>query len=293
MSATAMLARPVPEWKKKLVEEIKGYLRRYRYLLVADLYKVRAAQLQELRKMLRGRALIKVLKNTLVSRAVDDVKDDKPGLEDIKAYLHGQNIFIFTDENPFELARLVERFKVKVIPAPGDVATSDIVVPAGNTGMPPGPIISTLSALGIPTRIEAGSIWITKDTVVARKGDTISYELAYVLSKLGMKALELGITLKVAYMDGLIVPGEQLSLDIEGMKEAIAEAHTAAINLSLNASYPTKETSALLVQMAHTRALALALAAAIPTPETLNLLLARAEAEATTLSKLLAEKGFS
>lgn len=293
MSATAMLARPVPEWKKKLVEEIKGYLRRYRYLLVADLYKVRAAQLQELRKMLRGRALIKVLKNTLVSRAVDDVKDDKPGLEDIKAYLHGQNIFIFTDENPFELARLVERFKVKVIPAPGDVATSDIVVPAGNTGMPPGPIISTLSALGIPTRIEAGSIWITKDAVVARKGDTISYELAYVLSKLGIKALELGITLKVAYMDGLIVPGEQLSLDIEGMKEAIAEAHIAAINLSLNASYPTKETSALLVQMAHTRALALALAAAIPTPETLNLLLARAEAEATALSKLLAEKGFS
>ena len=293
MSATAVLARPIPEWKKKLVEEIKGYLRRYRYLLVADLYKVRAAQLQELRKMLRGRALIKVLKNTLVSRAIDDVKGEKPGLEAVKAYLHGQNIFIFTDENPFELARLVERFKVKVVPAPGDVATSDIVVPAGNTGMPPGPIISTLSSLGIPTRIEAGSIWITKDTVVARKGDTISYELAYVLSKLGIKALELGITLKAAYMDGLIVPGEQLSLDIDGMREAIVEAHTAAINLSLNASYPTKETSMLLIQMAHTRALALALAAAIPAPETLGLLLAKAEAEATALSKLLAEKGFS
>ena len=293
MTAAAVVARPVPEWKKKLVEEIKGYLRRYRYLLVADLYKVRAAQIQELRRMLRGRALVKVLKNTLMRKAIEALDGEKPGLKDLEPYLHGQNIFIFTDENPFELARLLEKFKVKVLPSPGDVATSDIVVPAGNTGLPPGPIISTLNALGIPTRIEAGSIWVTKDTVVARKGDVISYELAYILSKLDIKALELGINLKAAYMDGRVLPGEEMSLDIEGVKQTITEAQTEAFNLALNASYPTRETTALLVQMAHTRALTVALEAAFPAPEVLNLLLARAEAQATALSRLLAEKGFS
>lgn len=290
--STALIVRPAPERKRRLVEEIKGYIRSHRYLIVADLYKVRTAQLQELRRMLMGQALIKILKNTLVSRAIDDVKEEKRGLEALEAYLCGQSIFIFTNENPFELARLVERFKVKALPAPGDVATSDIVVPAGNTGMPPGPIISTMSSLGIPTRIEAGSIWVARDTVVARKGDIITYELAYVLSKLGIRALELGVALKAAYMDGFVIPGEDLSIDVEAVRRSIAEAMAEAINLSLNASYPTKETSALLIQLAHARALSIALAASIPTPEVLGLLLAKAEAEIAALSKLLAEKGF-
>ncbi|RLI08046.1 50S ribosomal protein L10, partial [Candidatus Bathyarchaeota archaeon] len=164
--------RPIPEWKKKMVDEIKRYLRSYRYVLVADLYKVRAAQLQELRRSLRGRAEIKVLKNTLFSRAIDGLDGQREGLEGLKEYLRGQNIFIFTNENPFSMARAIDQFKVRVVPSPGDVATNDIIIPAGNTGLPPGPIISTFSSLGVPTRIEAGSIWVSKDTIVARKGDT-------------------------------------------------------------------------------------------------------------------------
>ena len=287
------MGRPVPEWKKKVVEEIKGYLRKYKYVLIADLYKVRAAQLQELRRALRGKALIKVLKNTLFSRAIDDLDGQKEGLQALKAYLRGQNIFIFTNENPFKMARTIDQFKVKVLPSPGDVATNDIVIPAGNTGLPPGPIISTFGSLGIPTKIESGSIWIVKDTVVAKKGDVISHELAYILSKLDLKVLELGITLKAAYVDGIVIPGEELKLDIEGTKKAISEAFQEALNLSLNIAYPTSENTPLLLQMAHIRALSVALAASYPSKDTIGLLLAKAEAEANALVRLLAEKGFS
>ncbi|RLI13890.1 50S ribosomal protein L10 [Candidatus Bathyarchaeota archaeon] len=291
---SAVLARPVPEWKKKLVEEIKGYLRRYKYVLIADLYKVRATQLQELRRALRGKALIKVLKNTLVAKAIESLDaGEKPGIEKLKEYLHGQNVFIFTDENPFKMARTIDQFKVRVLPSPGDVATSDIIIPAGNTGIPPGPIISTFNALGVPTRIESGSIWVVKDTLVARKGDVISYDLAYILGKLDMKVIELGINLKAAYVDGIVVPGEELKLDIEGVKEAISEAYRAAFNLSLNAAYPVPETAHLLIQMAHIRALSGALAASYPTKDTISLLLARAEAEASALARALAGKGFT
>ncbi len=287
------MGRPVPEWKKKVVEEIKGYLRKYKYVLIADLYKVRAAQLQELRRALRGKALIKVLKNTLFSRAIDDLDGQREGLQALKAYLRGQNIFIFTNENPFKMARTIDQFKVKVLPSPGDVATNDIVIPAGNTGLPPGPIISTFGSLGIPTKIEGGSIWIVRDTVVARKGDVISHELAYILSKLDLKVLELGITLKAAYVDGIVIPGEELKLDIEGTKKAISEAFQEALNLSLNIAYPTSENTPLLLQMAHIRALSVALAASYPSKDTIGLLLAKAEAEASALARLLAEKGFS
>lgn len=287
------LAREVPKWKRKLAEEIRNYIKRYKYILIADLFKVRAAQLQELRKALRGKALVKVLKNTLVAKAIEGLDAEKPGIEALKEYLHGQNVFIFTDENPFDMARTIEQFRVKVLPSPGDVATSDIVVPAGNTGLPPGPIISTLNALGIPTRIESGSIWVVKDTVVARKGDVISYDLAYILGKLDMKVIELGINLKAAYIDGLVVPGEELKLDIDGIREAIGEAYKEAFNLSLNAAYPTPENAPLLLQMAHVRALSVALAASYPAKGAVELLLAKAEAEASALARALAEKGFS
>jgi len=290
---SAALARPVPKWKRELAEEVKNYIRSYKYILIADLFKVRAAQLQELRKALRGRALVKVLKNTIVVKAIEGLDAEKPGIERIKDYLHGQNLFIFTNENPFEMARMIEQFKVRVLPSPGDVATSDIIVPAGNTGLPPGPIISTLNALGIPTRIEGGSIWVVRDTVVAKKGDVISYDLAYILGKLDMKVIELGINLKAAYVDGLVIPGGDLRLDVEGIREAVAEAYRAAFNLSLNAAYPTRENTALLLQMAHMRALSLALAATYPTKGTVELLLAKAEAEASALARALADKGFS
>ena len=292
MSA-AVLARPVPEWKKKLVEEIRGYLRRYRYLIIADLHKVRAGQLQELRKALRGRALVKVLKNTLVQKAIEGLDGERPGLEGLKEHLRGQNIFIFTNENPFSVAHMVDQFKVKVLPSPGDVATSDIVIPAGNTGLPPGPIISTLNMLGVPTKIESGSIWVSKDTLVARKGDVISHDLAYILGKLNMKVIELGVSLKAAYVDGAVIPGEELKLDLEGLRQTISEAYQAAFNLSLNAAYPTRENTALLLQIAHARAFSLAVAASWPSRETLGYLLAKAEAEASALARALAEKGFS
>ena len=290
---SVLLARPVPEWKRKLVEEIKGYLRQYRYIIIADLYKVRASQLQELRKALRGRALVKVLKNTLVAKAIDGLDGERPGLEKLKDHLHGQNIFIFTNENPFTIAHMIDRFKVKVLPSPGDVATNDIIIPAGNTGLPPGPIISTFNMLRIPTKIESGSIWVTKDTLVAKKGDVISQELAYILNKLNIKAIELGINLKAAYVDGRVVTSEELKLDLEGIKKAVEEAHLAAFNLSLNAAYPTRENAALLLQIAHMRAFSLAIAAAWPSKETLSFLLAKAEAEANALARALAEKGFS
>ena len=95
--------------------------------------------------------------------------------------------------NPFKLALLLERGKVKTTAKSGDIAAMDVVVPAGNTGQPPGPIISQLNGVGLPTRIESGSVWVSKDTLVVRRGEVINERLAGVLSKLGIKAVELGI----------------------------------------------------------------------------------------------------
>jgi len=265
-----------------MVEEVKSILERYKVIGVASLQKVRATQLQELRKKLRGTVHLRVVKNAIMRRAIQKCTD-RPELGKLEKYLTGSNIFLFTNINPFKLALLLERSKVKISAKAGDIATSDILVPAGNTGLPPGPIISELNAVGLQTRIESGSVWVVRDTVVAKKGEVISARLASVLSKLGIKPIEAGLILKAAYDDGIVIDGEELKVDLEDVRRKIEEAYATAFNLSLNAWLPLPENLPYLLQMAHQRAYWLALNAGIPVPEVLADILRKAHMEALSL----------
>ena len=140
--------------------------------------------------------------------AIDEM--NQADLKKLEVYLDGSNVYMFTDLNPFKLALMLERGKVKTTAKSGDVAAMDVIVPAGNTAQPPGPIISQLNGVGLPTRIESGSVWVSKDTLVARRGDVINEQLAGVLSKLGIKAVELGISMRAVFDNGLIITGDQL-----------------------------------------------------------------------------------
>lgn len=280
------MSRQIVVQKAAEVEEVKKLLHQHKVLGVANLQKVRAAQLQEVKKKLKDMASIHVIKNTLMKRAVAE-SQDKPGFEKVQSLLDGPNIFLFTDLNPFKLSLLLEKGKVKTTAKSGDVASMDVVVPAGNTGLPPGPIISQLGSVGLPTRIEAGSVWVSKDTLVAKKGDLIDARLASVLSKLNIKPVEVGLILKAVYEDGLIISEDQLHLDVDGFKKSLAEAQFDALNLSLNSGYPTNENIQLLLQAAYRKAFSLALNAGVLTKETIGDLLRKANAEGLSLSSKL------
>jgi len=270
--------------KAKEVEEVKEILKRHKVLAIASLYKVRSNQLQELRKKLGDIVRFRVIKNNLMKRAIRNLKEEKPGIEKLEEYLTGSNIFLFTNINPFKLSIILEKSKVKIAAKAGDVATEDIMIPAGNTGLPPGPIISQLNAVGLSTRIEGGSVWINKDTIVARKGEVISQRLAAVLSKLGIKPIEAGLLLRVVYDDGIIITEDELKVNLDEVKQSLEEAHKEALSLSLNAAYPTPENIMLLITMAHGEAYNLAINAAIPTKETIADLLRRSYMEVLSLS---------
>jgi len=272
--------------KSEEVEEIKNLVQKHKVIGVAGLQKVRAAQLQELRKKLENSVYLRVVKNTMIKRAISKCKN--PGIEKLEEHLSGSNIFLFTNLNPFKLAFLLEKSIVKTSAKAGDVAAQDVIVPAGNTGLPPGPIISQFSAVGLPTRIEAGSVWINRDTLVAKKGEVITARLAGVLSKLGIKPVEAGLTMKAAYDDGLIILEEQMRLDLEGVRQSIEEAQAFAFNLSLNAVYPLPENVSFFLLKAYHEAYLLALNAGIPTRDTIADLIRRAHSEMLSLSTRLA-----
>lgn len=272
--------------KSEEVEEIKNLVQQHKVIGVASLQKVRAAQLQELRKKLENSVYLRVVKNTMMKRSIYECK--KPGIEKLEEHLSSSNIFLFTKLNPFKLALLLEKSRVKTTAKAGDVAAHDVIIPAGNTGLPPGPIISQFSAVGLPTRIEAGSVWINRDTIVAKKGEVISARLAGVLSKLGIKPVEAGLIMKVAYDDGLIILEEQMRLDLEGVRRSIEEAQAFAFNLSLNAVYPLPENATFFLQTVYNEAYRLALNAGIPTRDTIADLIKKAHMEMLSLSTRLA-----
>jgi len=277
-----MPSQQVLQEKISEVEEIKKLLTGYKYIGIASLHKVRAAQLQALKKNLTGKVYMRVLKNSLIEFAIEDLKkDDLKKLED---YLEGSNLFLFTDLNPFKLSLLLERGKVKTTAKSGDVAAMDVTIPAGSTGQPPGPIISQLNAVGLPTRIESGSVWVSKDTLVVRKGEVISERLAAVLSKLGVKAVEAGLSMNAVLDEGLIISGDLLKVDVEATRKSIEQSANEAYSLSLTIAYPTTENIDALLQTAHQNAFILALNAAVPVKETIADLLRKAHTEMLSLN---------
>jgi len=259
--------RQVLQEKAEKVEEITEVMQQYKVIALADLQKVRAAQLQELRKKLQSDAYLRVIKNTLIKRAITQTKD-KANLDKLDEHLAGSKIFLFTNLNPFKLVLLLERSKVQTTAKTGDIAAFDVVVPAGNTGQPPGPIISQLGAVGLKTRIESGSVWINKDTLVVKKGEAISERLAAVLSKLGIKPVEAGLVLKAVYDDGLMIVEDQLRLDLEKTRREVEEAYRYAFSLSINSAYITPQNSVFLLQKAHQDAYRLSINEDILTKET-------------------------
>ena len=277
-----MPSQIVLEEKSGEVDEIKELLESHKSIGIASLKKVRASQLQGLKKALGDKVYMRVLKNTLMKIALESM--GKAELKELEDYLDGSNVYLFTDLNPFKLALLLERGKVKTTAKSGDIAAMDVVIPAGNTGQPPGPVISQLNAVGLPTRIESGSVWISKDTLVVRKGEPINERLAGVLSKLGIKAVELGISMRAVLDEGLMIKGTELKIDIDATRKSIEQSNGEALALSLSIAYPTKENIGALLQTAHQKALSLSLNAAVPTKETIGDLIRKANAEMTSLN---------
>jgi large subunit ribosomal protein L10 len=278
-------ARVYPEKKRLMYERLKEYARHYKVTALVKMSNVRSMQLMQIRKILANDAKMIMVKNRLAVKAL--LEAGIKGVDKLIKELEGQNLLIFTNMNPFKLQMLLDKNKVYLPAKGGDVASEDIVVPAGNTGLAPGPILSEFREAKIPTKIEEGTVWIAKDTVVARAGETISMKLASILSKLGIKPIKAGISIYLVLEDGLIYTSNDLKLNIEEYRKSLEEAYSNAIILAVNSAYPTKESIGIIIAKAYTNALALTLNSAYPAKEVINELLMLANAHADILAKRL------
>jgi large subunit ribosomal protein L10 len=232
------------ERKERMFKYFEDLIRKYRYILFVDSNRLKANILTEIRR-LQGELnfVIKGGKKTVFLKALEAARPEIAELiKNNENIIFGQRIFIFTNEDPIRIAVTLDKFEIDIEASPGDIAPKDIIIPAGNTGIPPGPIISIFSSLSIPTKIVGGAINIVKDTLVARAGDKISPNLANLLSKLGIKPIRVKANLVAAIdmEEKIVIPREYLIPDLEKIGRDVASAFENAVKITLEIGYPTR-----------------------------------------------------
>ncbi len=283
-----MLTQQVAVWKKEIFSDLVELLEKYSVVAVADLQKVRSSQIQEIRKKLRGKADLIVAKNSILRKASDSISGKRENIGKFADGLTGSKVLIFTQMNPFELIMFLNKNKVRVPAKGGDLATSEILIPAGNTGMQPGPVISEFNEAKVQTRIEGGSIFVAKDTIVATKGDVISTKTASLLSKLGMKPMEAGLSLSYAYDGGLILGPDDLAFDLDQMKNDFASAARLAFGVAVEANMMLPETAPVIISKAYRQAIAVSVEAGFFTKATAEMIIQKAYRNMNALSSAIA-----
>ena len=281
-----------PRKKRLIYDELQQLPREYNVIALSKITKVRATQLMMIRKKFRNDIKIRVIKNKVAIRAFEKVKD-VVGLENLSNQLEGQCALIFTNINPFKLNLIFAQNKVFLPAKGGDIATKEIIVPAGNTGIAPGPVLSEFKTANVPTRIDQGTIWVSKDTLVAKPADVISTRLASLLSKLNVKPIEAGISVNFAVAEGLMLQEQDLLINLEGYKDELIRSFEQAVALATDAGYMTPETVKPLLVKAQQQLRLLASEAGYLTSETAHFVLPRALAQAQAVAKKAKEKGYT
>ncbi|MEM1796334.1 MAG: 50S ribosomal protein L10 [Zestosphaera sp.] len=274
--------------KEVVVNEIKKLLSTYKTLGVVSLEGVSARELAEIKKSLSKYGVVKVLKNTIVIRALRELS--LPSLEEFLNFLTGPNLFIFTNLNAFMLANLVDKVVVLRYVKPGEKAPANIYVPEGPTGIPPGPMMSVFGKLKIRTMVREGIIWIAKESKVASAGDVVSPELASLLRKLDIKAYPVKLSIKAVLDEGIVIPAERLKLDIESFKKELLAAVQTSRIVAVETALPLPEVMPEIIVKAYMRAVNLACEIGYVTPETTHLVLRSAVSKAQTLAATLMQK---
>jgi len=275
----------VSKKKKDTLKELIAQIEKYPVVGVVDMHKLPSKQLHQIKEKLKGKAVIRMVKKRVIKLALEQSK--KQNVIKLEGEMKTQPALLFSEGNPFELAQTIAKSKSRAPAKAGDIAPIDIIVPAGPTNLPPGPAIGDLQRAKIPAGVEGDKISVKKDTKVAKKGDTITPELADLLPKLGIEPMEISLNLVAVWDEGTIFGKDILFVPQEHYIEQLQAAYAQSFNLAISIGLVTPETVPVLIVKAHREALALALEAGILTPETVGSVLAKAQAQADALKGMV------
>jgi large subunit ribosomal protein L10 len=291
VTTTGKQRKNYPKKKRQMYQEIQELAKSYNVIALTKMTKVRSTQLMLIRKKFRDSIIIRIIKNKVVQKAFEKVEDIK-SLPDLSKELEGQCALMFTNLSPFKLNLILGQNKVLLPAKGGDIATTQITIPAGNTGLTPGPVLSEFKEANVATKIDQGNIWINRDNTVANPGEVISQKLASLLGKLGVKPIEAGIMVNFALSEGLVFKEEDLRISLTEYRKDLLNSFQQALSVAIELVYFTPETIRPILVRANQEAKALAVQAGYLSQDTVNLVLCMAQLKAQNVASETRKKGY-
>jgi len=245
--AKADINRPAVKKKaeqvKKVIEEMKGY----KTVSLVALEKLPDSLLQLLRKKIKeDGGKVRILRKAVLSR----VLESNPKLKEKVSEADKPAALIMSNWTPYQLNKFFKQNTKKRAAKTGETAPYEIVVPEGETDLPPGPALSELKAGGVNVQIKGGKIVVAKDSTVAKSGDKITSAKSKALQTLGIKPFTVEARMVFGY-DGEYIY-EKSVLDVgDTVVEDLTAAAKDAFNLSVNADYPTAANVDVLLKDAY------------------------------------------
>ncbi len=273
----------ISDKKKDVVKKIAELIKSYPIIAAVNMENLPAKQLQVMTAQLRGQVEMFMAKRRLMTIAIESVKAEKPGIEELIPHLKGMPALLFTKDNPFTLYKKLDKSKSTAPAKAGQEAPNDIVVKAGPTPFAPGPIIGELGGFKIKSGIEDGKVVIKEDSVVAKEGDVINAALAGILSRLGIEPMEIGLNITATYEDGMIFTKDVLAVDEQEYINNITQGASWAFNLAIEAGFLTPETTETMIIKAFNDSKALAISQNILADTVVDQILAKAHGEMMSL----------
>ena len=277
----------VASWKEGRVAELKEIISSPGVVGIIDIGGVPAKNMLDMRSSLKGIVSMTMAKKTLMRIAW---KEAGRSTEELEVLFEGaaQPCIVHSDSlNAYQLFDELKKTRQGRAAKEGELAPSDIIVPAGPTEFAPGPLVGEFNAVGIPAKIDKGKIAIQKETKVVSAGEPMSADLGMMLAKLGINPIEIGLILIGAIEEGLLLPADDLDLDLDGLKDDISIATSHAFNLACNARWFSTATTPVLLAKASSESLAVAVEAGIVNDKTAELFVMRANARMMALASQL------
>ncbi len=232
------MAKGDNQTKVEYFERVRSLFREYSKIFVVNVDNVSSSQMHQIRASLRGKAVILMGKNTMVRKAMREVISENPKLEAIVPAIVGNIGLVFTHDDLKTVRDLMTANRVAAPAKVGLVAQTDIVVPAGNTGIDPNKT-SFFQALGISTKIVKGVIEITADVPLIKPGGKVGASEAVLLNMLNLMPFTFGLTVITVYEEGSLFSPSILDITDAALEGFVMSAIKNIAAVSLTASFPT------------------------------------------------------
>jgi len=210
----------------------------YPNIFIVGVDNVGSSQMAKVRHALRGKAVVLMGKNTMIRKAIRGHLENNKALGEILPYIRGNIGFVFFKDDLQGVKRKLLELRVAAPAKAGTVAPSDVIVPAGPTGMEP-TMTSFLQALNIQSKITRGQVEITNDVFLIKEGQKVGASEANLLGKLDIKPFSYGLILRTVYENGSIYEASWTNITDDDIIAKFQRGVKNLASLSLAIHYPT------------------------------------------------------